>query len=316
MDKATVDAYAERYHNWGRWGEDDEVGTLNFVTAERVAAACALVRRGKTFNLALSLDANGPQRPWPGNVRFNPIHTMLKTGTDMLASEPQGTPFEGDADDMLSLPLQCATQWDGLAHYFHRGKMYNGRSAGLVTSRGAEANGIEKMAGRVTGRGVLLDIPRSKGVDWLDISYAVTPDDLDRCLSHQGTRVESGDFVLVRTGHQTLCESTGNWEDYARSLAAPGLSFTTIPWLHANEVAALATDTVGAEVRPSEVDGVASPWHAVAIANMGLLVGEMFSLDELAQDCAEDGAYAFLFVAPPLPVTGAVGSPMAALAIK
>ena len=315
FNSAYVIQLAERYRNWGRWGPEDELGTLNFVTPEAVREAAGLVQSGRVFSLAIDFNHLGPQRPGPTNRRFNPVHTMLRTGADLLAASGGEPPIMGGSDDMVTMPMQCATQWDSLAHIFYRGQMYNGRSAALVTAQGAAKNSIDRVRDRMVGRAVLLDVPRSKGVPWLEPGTAIYPEDLDACLRQQGVEVRRGDFLLVRTGHLALCRSRGDWGDYAGG-DAPGLSLLTIPWLYEREVAAVCADTWGVEVRPNEVPDVRQPWHTVVIPNMGLLVGEIFHLDELAEDCAADGVYEFFFSAPPLPVTGAVGSPVNPLAVK
>lgn len=316
FDRNFVVQLAERYRNWGRWGADDELGTLNFITPETVREAARLIRDGKVFSLAIDFNHLGPQRQGHWTRRFNPVHTMLRTGVDALASAEGGEPpLMAGSDDMVTMPLQCATQWDSLAHIFYKGMMYNGRSAALVTAQGAAKNSIDKMRGRIVGRAVLLDIPRSKGVPWLEPGTPVYPEDLDACLRRQGVQVRRGDFLLIRTGHIALCRSRGDWGDYAGG-DAPGLSLLTIPWLYEKEVASVCSDTWGVEVRPNEVPDVRQPWHVVAIPNMGLLVGEIFDLDALAEDCAQDGRYEMFFCAPPLPITGAVGSPVNPQAIK
>jgi kynurenine formamidase len=311
--ETTINATAERCRNWGRWGKADEAGTLNFVTPEHIVAAARLVRRGKVFALAIPFDQKGPQA---GGGRFNPIHTMAFDGGDDTARAlrlPHGIGF---ADDYVHMPLQCATQWDALSHAFDRGRMYNDRPASDVTSFGARSNGIEKVRDRFVGRGVLLDVARCKGRERLDDGYAISAADLDECIAAQGisARVGSGDFMLVRTGQMGHCKQHG-WGSYAGG-DAPGLSFYAADWLHDHEIAAVATDTWGAEVRPNELDASFQPLHQVAIPNMGLHLGEIFDFEALAEDCASDGVYEFLFVAPPLPITGAVGSPINPYAIK
>ncbi len=301
---------AEQYRNWGRWGDDDERGTLNFVTPDRIVAAAQLVRKGKTFALAIPFDHNGPQSGSHG--RINPVHAMTLDGCDELGL-PHGIGF---SDDTVFMPLQCATQWDALSHAFDRGKTYNGHEASVVSSRGAAKNGIEKASSGFVGRGVLLDIARLKGDDALEPGYAITEEDLEACIEQQGatSRIESGDFVLVRTGQMGQCKKDG-WGRYAGG-DAPGLSFHTADWLFRNELAAIATDTWGFEVRPNEFEGSFQPLHQVVLPNMGLHIGEIFDLEALADDCSDDRTYEFLFVAPPLPITGAVGSPINPYAIK
>ena len=307
MDIAFLNQLCQQCSNWGKWGTEDELGTLNYITPQKMVAASGLVRQGKSFGLALPYDQNGPQRGVRG--RFNPVRLMIATGVD-----PGGT----YSDDVVTMPLQCGTQWDSLAHIFWNGIMWNNRPQSLVTSQGALVNSIDKMRNHLVSRGVLLDIPRYKGVEWLEEGYAVTVDDLEGAAAKQGVAVGSGDVVVVRTGHQTMCLSRRDWGTYAGG-DAPGLSLLTAPWLYENEIAALCTDTWGVEVRPNEIPETAEmrqPLHRVAIPYMGLLLGEIFYLDDLAADCAADGVYEFLFAGAPLPFTGGVGSPTNPLAVK
>ena len=299
--------------NWGKWGPDDEVGTLNYITPEKIAAAARLVKRGVTFSLAIPLDNTGPQINQPR--RFNPIHRMILTGPDFTSGAFKRPGNVGFADDMVIMALQCATQWDALSHCFLDGKLYNGYDANLVSSEGAKKNGMEKMARFIVTRGVLLDLPRVKGVEWLEPGYAITVADLDAALAAHGVQVGTGDALLIRTGQMAMCAKRGGWGDYAGG-DAPGLSFHTAPWIHAKQLAAVATDTWGMEVRPNELPDSYQPLHQILIPHMGLLVGEIFDLEALAADCARDRVYEFQFVAPPLPITGAVGSPINPLAIK
>lgn len=314
VDARTVREWGERYSNWGRWGPDDQRGTLNFITPERVLAACALPRRGLVVSCALPFDQKGPQTGVGG--RHNPVHTMLADGGDALAGAQDFLPGGFNyADDAISMPLQCGTQWDALAHVFYDGRMYNDRDIRLVTSRGAKANSIDQIRDGVVGRGVLLDLPRMLRVPWLDDGTRIFPEDLDACAEGCGVAVESGDIVLVRTGMMTRCLQQGSWEGYCGG-SAPGLSVHCARWIYEREIAAVATDTWGVEVIPNETPDCFQPLHMIALRNTGLLLGEIFHLDALAEACAEDGNYTFLFTAPPLPITGAVGSPINPLAIK
>jgi len=308
----TVLEEGRRLRNWGRWGADDEIGTLNFITPQKITDAAALVKQGKIIACALPYDADGPQR---GGRRFNPIHLMLASGADAAAGAQDQIPGLRYADDVITMPLQCGTQWDGLAHIFVEGKTYNGRDMALVHSGGATVNGIEKLAGKVATRGVLLDLPRFKGVDWLEPGTPVSSADLLGCAHHAGVTLGSGDALLVRTGQIAQCRAQGGWGSYAGG-DAPGLCLETAQFLHDTEIACIATDTWGMEVRPNETPDCFQPLHLILIASMGLLVGEIFDFEALAADCAQDGVYEFLFVAPPLPFTGAVGSPLNAYAMK
>jgi len=309
-----IAAAARKYGNRGKWGDADEIGTANYVTAEKVREAAALVKKGAVFALAFPFDANGPQSGQFG--RHNPIHNMAFSGSDYAAglfTLPHGF---GAADDNVWMPLQCGTQWDSLAHIFDHGEMWNGYACTEVNSLGARKCGVEKLGDRLVSRGVLLDVARFKGVELLEPGYAIDEGDLTATIERQGStsRVGRGDIVVIRTG-QLGNRRVSGWGDYAGG-DAPGLSFSTLGWLHRSQIAALATDTWGVEVRPNEFDPSFQPLHQVAIPHMGLPLGEMWDVDALAADCAADGVYEFELVAQPLPFTGAVGSPVNPIAIK
>ena len=308
----TIQAMAERVKNWGKWGPDDELGTLNYVTPQDLVKAGSLVKKGKAFSLGLDFNQFGPQRGWGG--RFNPIHTMLATGTDAVAGSQESMQIQY-ADDMVTMPLQCGTQWDALGHIFYGDKMWNGYDARLVDAGGAKKNGIEKTRDRMIGRGVLLDVARFKGGGYLEDGYGIGNDDLDGCAQAQGVEVRRGDFVIVRTGQMENCLARGDWGGYAAG-DAPGLRFETAGWIHKKHIAAICCDTWGCEVRPNESTEAFQPWHWVVIPMMGITMGEIFYLKDLAEDCAKDKVYEFLFCAPPLPITGAVGSPINPMAVK
>lgn len=310
---AEIKRVAARVSNWGRWGDDDELGTINLLTPERIAAAARCVRKGKVFAFAIPFDGRGPQM---GEVagRFNPVHSMLATGTDAL-SKPHGANGFGYADDMITMPLQCATQWDGLSHVFHEGRMYNGYGADLVSSGGAARNGIEKMTGRLAGRGVLLDVPRYLGDEASLPGHAITGRELDIVAEREKVEIQPGDLLLVRTGWMAPFLERKSWSGYADG-DCPGLSYAAAEWLHEKDVAAVATDTYRVEVKPTDLTGARSPLHILALVYMGMPLGEIFDLEALSNDCAEDGVYESLLVAAPLPFTGAVGSPINPYAIK
>jgi kynurenine formamidase len=318
LNRQDLRAAAEKYKNWGKWGPKDEIGTLNFTQPEDIVAAARLVRKGKVISLALNFDNAGPQgakSKYPAMGRINPVHTMLRTGTDAYSGVLDHRGIRA-ADDMVVMPLQCGTQWDGLGHVFYENSMWNGYDCREVTSAGAQKCGIEKTKNRMVGRGVFLDVARALGKKWLDDGYAITCADLDRTAELQGVKVKRGDFVVVRTGQMEAKLEAGSWDGYPGG-DAPGFGFETLEWIKRTELAALASDTWGCEVRPNESEqGINQPWHWITIPMMGMTMGEIFYLKELAEDCAADKVYEFLFVAPAIPITGAVGSPTNPLAIK
>ena len=242
LDMNILRETAEKCKNWGRWGPEDEAGTLNFISPEDIINAAKLIRKGKVFSLGLNFDNEGPQKGLWGN-RFNPIHTMLATGTDAVA----GNQDEGGiryADDMVSLPLQCGTQWDALGHIFYDDKMWNGYDARLVDTNGAQKNGIEKVKDKMVGRGVLLDVAKHAGVEALDEGMAITNQDLNEAAEAQGVEVRRGDFVIVRTGMMGQRLRAKEWGGYAGG-DAPGLAFETAEWIYEKEIAAICCDNLG-----------------------------------------------------------------------
>jgi kynurenine formamidase len=314
LTRAAILEAARTLSNWGRWGATDQIGTLNNVTEEDVVNAGKLIRKGKTFALGLSLKE--PIQSGLFGGRWNPIHTMLATGTDAAAGN-QDTPYPylRYADDAINMPCQASTQWDALCHIFLDDKMYNGYDAKLVDARGAKKLGIEHVRDKMVGRGVLLDIARFKGLDSLPDGYGITNADLNECANAQGVKIGKGDFVIVRTGHQERCLANGDWTGYAGG-DAPGLAFETCYWIREKDIAAICSDTWGCEVRPNETTEAKQPWHWVVIPAIGISMGEIFYLKELAADCEADKVYEFFFCAPPLHLPGGAGSPINPQAIK
>jgi kynurenine formamidase len=296
-----------RLSNWGRWGMDDQRGTVNLITPEHRIAASRLVRRGHAFSLAIPVGRDGPQDGHGG--RFNPAHVMLRTGSG--AESPGGM---RSSDDMIMMPLQGSTQLDGLAHIFYDGQLYNGYPSDSITADGAGHDAIDQLASGIVSRGVLVDVARGKGLPWLPSGTPVTVNDLEETLARQGTDIGSGDVLVLRTGVWTKYLSDGSRDDFLRGGA--GLAFECCEWLHSREIAAVCADNNAVEVQPDENPAVHAPAHMVLIRDMGMSLGEVFFLDELADDCAADGVWEFLFSLAPLPVTGGVGSPVNPLALK
>lgn len=314
VGKAAIAEAHKKLSNWGRWGANDQLGTLNHVTTEDIVAATRLVRKGKVFALGIPLDRNGPQNGLFGG-RWNPIHTMLATGTDAVAGRQDEAPNIRYADDAINMPVQGATHWDALGHVFYQDKMYNGYDARLVDSNGLATLGIEHARNKMVGRGVLLDVARFKGVEYLEDGYGISNDELDACAKAQNVEIRRGDFVIIRTGQMERCLKEGQWGGYAGG-DAPGVKFENCYWCHGKQIAAICSDTWGVEVRPNETTEANQPWHWVVIPAMGLTMGEIFYVKELAEDCAGDKVYEFFFNAPPLVITGGTGSPINPQAIK
>jgi kynurenine formamidase len=298
---------AAKVSNWGRWGDDDQRGTLNFITPDAVQRGAAAVRRGVTFSLSIPMNADGPQTGIiPG--RINAEHEMLMCNVSMTGDISDFC----TSDDVVKMGIQAATHWDALSHVGYEGQMYNGVPFDAVTEAGAAKLGIENFGGVVT-RGVLLDIARLKGVDFFEEGYPITGDDLEAAATVGKVKVQSGDIVLVRTGQM---EWLRRGDKVRYNDPSPGIGVGSIEWLHDNEVAAIATDTLVFEVWPCEDPAALLPVHLLDLRDMGLVQGQLWNLDELAADCADDGVYEFLLAATPLPITGAVGGAVAPTATK
>lgn len=303
---AEVLALADKVRNWGRWGADDELGTLNLIddAARRRGAAC--VTKGKAFSLALPLSSNGPQMGFVSG-RINPeLH-------------PFSFPLTNDDgedrwwhDDRLDMGTQACTHWDGLAHASYNGTMYNGFSDTLIDASGARRCGIQHVTSLVS-RGVLLDVAKVHGVDQLSAGYALTADDLDAAVDLARVTMEPGDVVLLHTGFVRTFLS-GDRMTYA--IGAPGPSLATVEWFHRHDVAAVAIDNLIFEVFPSERDDAFLPVHFIHLVDMGLTQGQNWNLEALAADCAEDGRYDFLLSASPEPVVNGCGAPVNPVALK
>ncbi|MGP3922597.1 cyclase family protein [Streptomyces sp. 8N616] len=297
---------AKRVNNWGRWGEADEIGTLNLITDDVVHAAAATVRSGRRVPLALPLQQDGVQTGMiPG--RTNPLHTMIAVNQQIFGPGTVAT-----SDDTVTMALQAATHWDALTHVSHSGRIYNGRPANSITAHGRSAfSGIEK-ARHIASRGLLLDVARALGKDRLDGDHAVTPEDLEAAEELAGTRVHAGDIVLVRTG-QIQQYLSGDKHGYA--FPSPGLSVRCPEWFHARDVAAVANDTLTFELFPPEIENLWLAVHALDLVEMGMLQGQNWNLEELSEVCAEERQYVFLLSAMPEPFVGGTGAPVAPVAI-
>ena len=292
--------------NWGRWGPDDQRGTLNYITPEHVRAAAALVRSGRTVSLSLPINTvAGPDNPRPS------VHHMVKM-YDLPAArgEPQ---FAGD---FLATELHgdSRTHVDALCHVAYKGKLYNDQSTDLVTSRGALRCDITAYVHGIVGRGVLLDLPRLYGAKWLEPGHAVTTEELEAAEKAQGTELGEGDIFLFRTGHHRRRLELGAWNiDYDGDGQA-GLHATAMRMLHERKVAAFLPDGDG-ETLPSNVEGVAYPIHALQIAAMGMACADSLQFEEMVEVCEKEGRWECMVVAAPLRIPRATGSLFNPLAI-
>jgi len=321
---------ADKVRNWGKWGPDDQLGTLNYITAAKIKEAAGLVKKGTSISLGADFGPDGPQQG-TSPLRINPLVFMAVDGgdgeeyVDMISDYNHSraksiAAWRSDGDlfrfneDYIIMPLQACTQWDALSHVYYEEQLYNGYPSKAVTSQGATKNSIHTVAagGGIVSRGVLIDVAHFRGVDHIDGGQLIEPDEIQAVLDKQGVEVRSGDVLLIRTGWWDRFYKTGIGTDLGT-----GVSYHIAEWLHEKEVAAIAADNHAVEgfhYRDSEATFL--PLHLIAQRDMGLHMGELFELEELSRDCAADGVYEFQFVAPPLRVVGAVGSPINPLAIK
>jgi kynurenine formamidase len=279
--------------NWGRWGANDERGTFNLLTPALIQQAARLVKTGKTYSLSMPLEAEGPQ--WPQR------HKTWKITS--FNNRPNGM---GSADDVVTMHSHSGTHMDALCHIWYDGQLYNGfPAAEHVGSSGATHNSIDKLPFLV-GRGVLLDIAAWKGVEYLQLGEAVTADDLDQCAKAQNVTIQPGDMILLRTGWIRVFSQ--NRPLY--NSGEPGIDESTLPWLKAHDIVAVAADNQAVEVM-GELPPPRLPVHAAAIRDLGLYLVENLNLEELSAD----RVYESLLVIAPLQLTSGIGCPVNPIAI-
>jgi len=302
----TAAEFARLFHSlqsWGRWGADDELGALNLLTAGRVAAAARLVRSGVVVSLSLPLNTGtAPDCPIPAEFRMTQSNDAdVGLGSMGFAKDFVGVDYHSDGH----------THIDALCHVAYEGRLYNGVAAGSVTAEGAAAEAIDVVKDGLVGRGVLVDVPRLRGVPWLEPGEHVYREDLEATEREQGVEIEEGDILLVRTGHAHRLAELGPW-DTASSKA--GLHPTTMSLLAERGVAALGCDG-NSDTAPSTTEGVAYPIHVLALNAMGVLLLDYLQFEDLRSACETAGRWEFLCVTAPLRIIGGTGSPVNPLAI-
>ena len=289
--------------SWGRWGPDDQRGALHHLTPERVAAAAGLVRGGVSVSLSLPLATEpGPSHPDPADVHMTMLSdTDIGSGSLRFAKDWIGVDYHNDGH----------THIDALCHVAYEGSLYNGRPQGSVTSEGAAVDTIAVLADGLVGRGVLLDIPRRRGVPWLEPGEHIFRDDLEAAEAEAGVTVGEGDILLVRTGHVHRLAELGPWDTAS---AKAGLHPTAMPFVADRGVAALGSDG-NSDTAPSSTEGVDFPIHVLAINAMGVHLLDYLQFEDLRGACERAGRWEFLLVAAPLRIVGGTGSPLNPIAI-
>jgi len=312
-----AEEHARLPNNWNKWGEEDQLGAANYIEPENLISAAKLIRRGKIFSLAIPLNHEGPV--FPG--RLAPHHTMVLTGADYQAGLGNTIGSMKFADDYLYMPLQGSTQWDGLSHAWYDEFLYNGVHQSAIRSApsagGATRLGIENVKNSLVGRGILVDIVEYKEGN-LPTGYMITRKDIENTLKEQNTIVRKGDIVLIRTGVVPGYYKMTGSIDRSTYMLGPqaGIGPDVIDWIDENKIAAIAADNITLEVFPNPDPGKNLSIHGSLLRDLGVYIGEIWWLEELAGDCYEDGIYEFFLAAQPLNITGAVGSPINPVAIK
>lgn len=294
--------------NWGRWGADDERGTLQLITAEQRIGAAALVETGLTVSLAHDLL---DPRDRPCGTGFG--HEMLASGVDLGA---EGLPGYQATRDSVKAHVHGLglTHLDALCHMFVRGRMYNGYGPDLVSERGAERNSVMTCADGVAGRGVLLDVPASLGIDYLEASHRITVAELEAAEARQGVHVAGGDLLIVATGLDARAKALeGVLDPFTAGLA--GMHPQCLPWLADRGVGLLGSDGISDAMPPSPIENWPFPIHQVAITGLGLIMVDNLRLDSLLGICEQLGRWVFLLTISPLRVRGGTGSPVNPIAL-
>lgn len=306
-NRVTVEEYEQLYEelkNWGRWGAEDVLGTLNFITDDTVVAAGQTIRTGRRVSLSLPVNTeSGPDNPVPAIHYMSIGHdNTIGEGEGRFATDFLGIDFHGESQSHL----------DALCHVSYQGKLYNGHPTRAVTTRGSSVLTVDDYRHGIVGRGVLIDIPRLRGVQWLEPGEWVTIEELKAAEESQEVRLRSGDILVFRTGQHRRRLRLGPWDN--NRVGRAGLHPTSLRLLADREVAAFAADGDG-ETIPSPVDGIDYPIHPLQISAMGMAAFDNLQFEDLVEVCEEERRWEFLFVSAPLRIGGGTGSPVNPIAI-
>lgn len=302
--------YFKSLSNWGRWGVEDQLGTLNFLTPAKTKAAMETVKEGVTISLARpisfdpSLDSPSP-----------PVHYMVESGEGWASGQKVSNRPSAAAIDYFGLVFhgQTITHMDSLAHFFWEGKLYNGRPAHLIsTSLGATVESVDLVKNGIVTRGVLVDVPMIRGIDWVERGQGVMPEDILAAEERCGFRVEEGDVLLVRTGQLHRRNVEGPVD--VRAVGSTACQAACLPLFHERSIAMIGSDT-GNDVSPSSYPRLTNPIHQVGIVAMGLWILDNANLEEVAQACRARNRWEFLLAIGPLRLQNTTGSPLNPIAV-
>jgi kynurenine formamidase len=307
VTSARMDEIFEKVKNWGRWGPEDQAGALNLITPAKRAAAARGVRSGEIVSCARELPVqSNAENPTPA------LHMMVMAGD---ACDATGVPGLQTAMDFVGVAFHgmAVSHIDALCHVFVDGRMYNGFPASDVKSIGALRNSIIVAREGIVSRGVLLDIPRLRGVPWLPGGDSIGPDELAAAERAQGVRVEPGDVLLVAGGRDARRAREGPWDPNQGGI--PGLHPECIPWLRERDVAVLGSDGVSDPLPGAGIERWPIPVHQCALVAMGVHLLDNLMLGRLLETCARLGRWEFLFTVAPLRVDRGTGSPVNPIAV-
>jgi kynurenine formamidase len=308
--EAEVIGYIKTLSNWGRWGEADELGTLNLITPAKRAAAARLVRDGVPVTCARPIATD-----ITADTTFQVLRFMVDSGEGRDTASPERLRERRGAGEFIGMVFHgfTITHVDTPAHFFWEGKIYNGRSCNLITAReGAQVEAVELLHDGVVSRGVLLDVARTRGVPWLERGEGVMPEDLEAAELAAGVRVEPGDILLVRTGHygRRLAEGPAN----PNEVGSPGPHAALLPWLRERGVAMWGSDSHN-DVTPTPYPAMGHPFHIGALVGLGLWLIDNMNLEDVGAACAERRRWEFLLTVAPLRLRNTTGSPVNPIAL-
>eukprot|EP00026_Physarum_polycephalum_P011900 Phypoly_transcript_12148.p1 GENE.Phypoly_transcript_12148~~Phypoly_transcript_12148.p1 ORF type:complete len:352 (+),score=48.54 Phypoly_transcript_12148:76-1131(+) len=302
--------------NWGKWGPNDEVGALNYLQNQEAIKGAKAVKQGKVFTLAVKIGAPGGDPSFPGRAPPTRINVMDRG--HYLAGKGPEFPGGGEyADDVIFMYLQGSSQYDALGHVWYDGKLWNGYDANTTVGSMTKASILPIAEKGIVGRGVLIDMARYRGKKYLERGEDFDLKELLAAAAKQNVTIEKRDILLIRTG--TIGSFyTRNKEEFYKDLNEPGLTFTKelVEWFRDMEIPNLITDTIANEPMFCKKTGVAIPLHCSLMRNLGVTFTEIIQLDPLAEDCAKDGQYTFMYTAAPLKVVGGTGAPVNPVVIK
>jgi len=293
LSQEEVNGWFETLSNWGRWGADDQLGTVNLITEETRVEAASLVKTGVSVSMAheiLTEEAADNGNPYD--------HRMTSIG-----SSPG--PWSGDFIG-VSYHGYAHSHLDALCHRFQFGTMYNGYSENNVTEEGCAQLAITSFSNGIFGRGVIMDFPQLRGSDWLENGVAITPEWLDEWEDEHGITIGSGDIVLIRTGRWPRRAALGPWD---LSQNSAGLHATAVAWLKERDVALIGSDSA-LDVKPSGVTNFPQPVHALVLVALGMPIFDNLDLEAVAEQAIIHNRPEFLFSTAPLRVGGGTGSPL------